>query len=185
MACALQMILLWLLTAIAITDITAVEVSFKHADYHTGTYGKRPSPKNKLGKAGTLPTVFIVGAQKGGSSSLYELMQQHPQLCRSFHKENHYFDHPDNYLYGVDYYKSLFADTKCDNVTGSHFMDGTPILHYPSVWQRIYDTYNHSISLRDSLKFIVLLREPVARDYSWYQHATRTGMTLQQAALRL
>lgn len=176
------MTFLWLLAVVAITDVSAqnagVDVPFKHEDYHSGTYGKRPSPDSKKkGKVGNLPTVFIIGAQKGGSSSLYELMEQHPQVCGSKHKENHFFDHPENYAFGVDFYKSLFADVKCDNKAGSHFMDGTPVLHYPSVWRRIYDTYNHSISVRDSLKFIVLLREPVARDFSWYQHATRTGMT--------
>jgi hypothetical protein len=37
--------------------------------------------------AGYLPEVYIIGAQKSGSSSLHELLLQHPLLLKGFHKE--------------------------------------------------------------------------------------------------
>lgn len=152
---------------------------FHHVDKHTGSFKVLPSynatKSGKRRQGGTLPTVFIIGSQKGGSSSLYELMVEHPQICRGIRKEVHFFDHLENYAQGTGFYRQLYQDPKCDNVVGAHFVDGTPILHYPSTWQRIYDTYSESPIYRDNLKFIVLLREPVSRDYSWYQHSTRTG----------
>jgi hypothetical protein len=134
---------------------------------------------------GTLPSIFIVGAQKGGSSSLFGLMIQHPLLCRGLHKESHYFSPTnigDDYLEkGIDFYKQQFINATCDVKKGSKYIDATPILHShdqgnESVWKRIHDTYNTSIPLRDNLKFIALLREPVSRDYSWYQHSIRTEL---------
>ena len=133
------------------------------------------SAEEKRRQGGTLPTIFTVGIQKGGSSSLYELMVEHPLICAGLHKEVHYFDHPENYARGTAYFRATFSDPKCDGKHGTHFVDGTPILHYPSTWQRIYDTYSETTEIRDNLKFIVLLREPVSRDYSWYQHTVRTG----------
>ena len=183
------MFCLWTSVAILMIRISAeippnntdAFIPFHHQDMHTGSYSqrsKRNATNDKRRQGGTLPTIFVSGVQKGGSSSLYELMVQHPQLCGGTHKENHFFDHPDNYALGTEYFRDMYQNVKCDKVAGTHFIDGTPILHYPSVWQRIYDTYSEKPELRDSLKFIVLLREPVSRDYSWYEHTTRTGQLL-------
>ena len=174
---------LYWLSIVLFVNITFAENAtkpFKHTNVHAGNKGphmvKDSAGREKARQGGTLPTVFIIGVQKGGSSSLYQLMVQHPQLCGGAHKENHFFDHPDNYEKGTPYFKAMFFDEKCDGKAGTHFLEGTPILHYPSVWQRIYDTYSEIPQIRDKLKFIVMLREPVARDYSWYEHMTRTGL---------
>ena len=42
-------------------------------------------------ETGNLPNIFILGCQKGGSSSLFEFMKLHPQLCGSRKKEPQYF----------------------------------------------------------------------------------------------
>ena len=158
------------------------EVSFHHSDKHTGGFGVRPTNHSKGNstverkwQGGTLPLIFVTGIQKGGSSSLYELMIKHPLICSGLHKEMHFFDHPENYMKGTGFYRQMYIDPKCDTKLGSRYIDATPIFHYPSTWQRIYDTYNDTPIIRDNLKFIVLLREPVAREYSWYQHTIRTG----------
>ena len=177
------MIYLCLLSAVLFINTTLAETvtkPFQHTNVHAGNKGPRVGKDSAGGdkrrQEGSLPTVYIIGVQKGGSSSLYELMQQHPQLCGGAHKENHFFDHPDNYEKGTQYFKTMFSDEKCNGIQGTHFLEGTPILHYPSVWQRIYDTYSDTPQIRDGLRFIVMLREPVARDYSWYEHMTRTGL---------
>jgi hypothetical protein len=129
----------------------------------------------KSKQIGNLPTIFLIGAQKGGTSSLFELMIQHPLLCPGEHKEPHFFDHPENFNKGVDFYRRIFTDQKCNNNSSAHFIDGTPIMHHQYIWGNIYSIYEGSKSIRKDLKFIALLREPVARDYSWYKHAVRTG----------
>jgi hypothetical protein len=126
---------------------------------------------------GALPSVFIVGAQKGGSMSLLDLLTQHPLLCG--HREPHFFSIDENYAQGSKYYKNLFRDGKCNkNPKTAKYIDGTPMLHMKKVWDRIVETYDgkDGRKLKDNLKFIVLLREPVSRDFVWYQHIVRNDL---------
>jgi hypothetical protein len=129
---------------------------------------------------GRLPTVFIVGAAKGGTSSLFELMIEHPLLCGGEKKETQFFNSNNKYLKEIDYYKKWFRNPKCDNILAARFIDGTPIIHNSRVWDRIDSFYNMhgSKSMRDNLKFIVLLREPVSRDVSWYKMTVRMDAKL-------
>jgi hypothetical protein len=123
---------------------------------------------------GRLPTVFLIGAAKAGTSSLFELMIQHPQLCSGEKKESHFFNDDDvnvEYHKGIDHYKHWFRDRKCDDISTTHFIDGTPIVHLKFVWERINSTYTGNEAVRDNLKFIVLLREPLSREISWYKHS--------------
>ena len=179
---SMSLTFLWTIILLLAWRVTS-DVPFQHVSKHTGNYEallRKNSTKNGKSKhTGTLPTIFIIGSQKGGSSSLYELMVEHPQICRGLHKELHYFDHLNNYAEGTEFYRLLFQNPKCDGIVGAHFVDATPIIHDLSTWKRIYETYSGSKNVRDNLKFIVLLREPVSRDYSWYQHMTRTGRILK------
>ena len=126
---------------------------------------------------GQLPSIFIIGAQKGGSMSLLDLMTQHPLLCRGTHREPHFFSIDENYEVGTKSYKNSFKEPKCgQNLKTSKYIDGTPMLHIDKVWERIVETYGEDVEKRDNLKFIALLREPVARDYVWYQHVVRNDL---------
>jgi hypothetical protein len=129
---------------------------------------------NEKRENGTLPTIFIVGAQKGGTSSLFGLMIRHPLLCGGERKESQIFNHDVDYYRGFDYFKRGFRNEKCFNNPEAHFIDGSPIMDYQFIWDRIKSIYKNNLSMRDSLKFIALLREPVSRDVSWYKHHTKT-----------
>lgn len=145
----------------------------------SSNYERNTSTRSLKSKSsdGTLPQIFIVGVQKGGSSSLFELLIEHPHLCGGLHKESHCFDKMENFNKGLDFYESQYTDHKClKDPAASKYVDGTPMLHYTTVWQRIYERYSVVPDTRDSLKFIALLREPVARDYSWYEHAIRYNL---------
>ena len=54
-----------------------------------------------------LPSFMIVGAQKGGTSSLFSHMVQHPRIFEPFTKEIHYFDL--QFERGERWYRSHFA----------------------------------------------------------------------------
>ena len=119
-----------------------------------------------------LPSIFLAGGQKCGSSSLFEILVQHPLLLKGTHKEKHFFNIEDAYAKGVEYYHTLFVPREREKMDPkAMFMDGTPMMDCTVCWQRIYDTYTKAgaIKQRDNLKFIVLLREPVSRDVSGYQ----------------
>jgi len=132
----------------------------------------------KKGSGGTvktkflLPRLYILGAQKGGSSSLYELMIAHPQFCGGDHKEPMFFKEDEFFKNGKDWYMSNYNDKKCKGKENTFFVDGSTMMHrMPGVMERMDQFF--SDQMKDDLRFIVLLREPVSRDYSWYQHFTR------------
>ena len=120
-------------------------------------------------------TLFLLGVQKGGSSSLFEFLIKHPLFCSGDHKEAHFFEHNERYERGRRYYSRMFNEKKCSDNPQAHFIDGTPQLHY---MHRVASRFNEFFSEKEkkNLKFIVMLREPVSRDYSWYQHSTRAEL---------
>ena len=76
---------------------------------------------------GNLPKLFVLGPQKSGSSSLFEYLTKHPQLCGGIHKEEYYIS--DDVLFSKGHregYKKMFRDTKCDNKPQTMYIDATP-----------------------------------------------------------
>jgi hypothetical protein len=111
----------------------------------------------------------ILGAQKCGTTSLYDYMVQHPQVLPAWEKEVHYFDL--NYARGERWYRSHFAKASAltgesgERITG----EATPYyLFHPHVPGRLR-------SLLPDARLIVLLRDPVDRTISHYRHEVRAG----------
>ena len=135
------------------------------------------------------PLIFLLGVQKGGSSSLMWHIITHPELCSGVRKETHFFggnydklvEQQTEFETIVEKYFSLFTDHKCTESGRAYmsqdesqkFVDGTPVLHQ-AFWasKNMYDMYSR-LGYNDKVKFIVMLREPVSRDFSWYQHHIR------------
>lgn len=114
----------------------------------------------------TLPDFVIIGAQKSGTSFLYRLLAQHPRVNPAFAKEVHYFDL--NFGKGDDWYRSYFPLQLRNSrkyITG----EASPYyLFHPHAPRRA------STVLPDA-KLIALLRNPVDRAYSHYQHQVKRG----------
>ena len=84
-----------------------------------------------------------------------------------FTKEVHYFD--EFYNQGIEFYARRFD--KCVREHRQFILDATP--NYLNESQRVYETYTNrkaKHSMIASLKLICILREPVARELSWYNH---------------
>jgi len=124
-----------------------------------------------------LPDFLIIGAQKCGTTSLYTYLMQHPSVGTAFEKEVRYFN--DHYENGVDWYKAHFPTNSyrylmsrresATLITG----EGEPsYLPNPIVPQRVHD-------LIPDVKLIVMLRNPVDRAYSHYQHRFSRGRELR------
>lgn len=120
-----------------------------------------------------LPQFLIIGAQKCGTSSLYNYMVQHTCVAPAAVKEVHFFDL--NYHRGLIWYRSHFPTVfrkfrnseKCAAklITG----EATPYyLFHPLVPRRVKGDL-------PGVKLIVLLRNPVDRAYSQYHHVLRKG----------
>lgn len=99
------------------------------------------------------PSFIIIGTQRGGTTSLYNYLVEHPDIKPAHKKETYFFDV--NFKRGLEWYQSLFPD----GFTG----EATPYyMFYPLAPQRIK-------KLLPDVKFIVLLRNPVERAYSHYK----------------
>ena len=64
----------------------------------------RPYRWRESARAGVLPAFIILGAQKAGTTSLYEYLCQHPQIVSARRKEVHFFD--ESWERGVPWYRS-------------------------------------------------------------------------------
>jgi hypothetical protein len=104
------------------------------------------------------PNFMIIGVQKSGTSTLHFLPNQHPDLIGSDPKEIHYFDKPLKERNSLEWYKSHFSRSIFEK--RKLFFETTPnYIYYSHIPAEIID-------LNSSLKFIVMLRNPVERCFS-------------------
>lgn len=113
-----------------------------------------------------LCNLVIPGAAKSGTSSLHELLGQHPDICMSNGKEPHYFCRTDVYARGPDYHNALFHKAGQERIFGE---SSTGYMIWPEAIERI----RHDLA---DTKIIILLREPVARTFSHYRWRYRLGL---------
>jgi hypothetical protein len=114
-----------------------------------------------------LPNFLCVGAAKAGTTSLSDILGQHPDIFLPSLKEAHFFDRPDYYEKGLGWYENeIFSKCKGQSAIG----EITPsYLYFDYVPERIFAT------LGGGLKFIFMLRNPVDRAYSHYLMMVRRG----------
>ena len=144
------------------------------------------------------PTVFILGVQKGGTTALAHFLFAHPLFCNNTGgKESHFFNprnfrkSPQAHKNAMDYFRVTGVDPKCSRAVraadwekastgegppilngrvhkqGRH-LDATPLLGWGKAHQQMFASTPSA--LHPHLKFIVLLREPLSRDLSMYNH---------------
>jgi hypothetical protein len=107
------------------------------------------------------PDFIIIGAQKGGTTSLYRYLTEHPDVAGASKKEVHFFDR--QYKRGMSWYLSHFPERGAAAVVG----EASPnYLFHPEVPARIRRDVPNA-------KLIALLRNPVDRAYSQYQMRLR------------
>ncbi|MBX5436492.1 MAG: sulfotransferase [Alicyclobacillaceae bacterium] len=124
------------------------------------------------------PNLFIVGAAKAGTSSLYHYLRQHPDIFMCPVKEPHYlcshhfparFTGPGddefsrNVVRDEKTYLELFAGAGKRPVVGEASVF---YIYYPDTARKIH-------ALNPSTKVVAVLRNPVDRAYSAYMHLVR------------
>jgi hypothetical protein len=121
-----------------------------------------------------LPDFLIIGAQRCGTTSMYRYLAQHPAVAPAvLRKGVHYFDL--QYTRGDDWYASHFPSRPYKAMLSrragqSVFTgEGSPYyLFHPAVASRVATTI-------PSVRLIVMLRDPISRAYSHYQHEVARG----------
>jgi len=109
------------------------------------------------------PNFIIIGAQKCGTSTLFNHLRKHPDIHMPRKKELHFFD--ENYSNGMDWYLKFF--NRKEGIINLCSGEASPYYFFhPLVPARIFETF-------PSIKLILLLRNPVSRAYSQYHHMKR------------
>jgi len=105
-----------------------------------------------------VPNFIIAGAQKCGTTSIFEVLNDHMEVFLPESKEVHFFDKNESFDKGIDWYKKFFRKSKFEKV----IMDITPnYMNKEYVPERIK-------KLLPNVKLIFVLRNPVTRAYSNY-----------------
>ncbi len=108
-----------------------------------------------------LPDFLIIGAAKAGTTSLYKVLARHPGIFLSQPKEPEFFARDDRYGEGIRPYAALFETAATDQLCGeaSTLYSLSPL--FP-------DTAGRIRAHVPGAKLVYVLREPVARAYSYY-----------------
>ena len=113
---------------------------------------------------GRLPDFLGLGVQKGGTTTLQRLLEQHPGAFLPDAKELHYFSL--HFAQGEAWYRAQFAAARSDQRCG----EITPYyVFHPQAPDRVQ-------ALLPQAHLIVLLRDPVERVLSQYFHTQRLGL---------
>ena len=120
--------------------------------------------------------LFIVGAPKAGTTSLYHYLSEHPEVFMSREKETDFFSNEElkelssyyksKSVASLDAYKLQFEGATDAKILGE---GSVSYLYYPKVPVKIKE-YN------PSSKIIIMLRHPVDRAYSHYLMDYRMGL---------
>src|SRR5690606_34905253 len=134
-------------------------------------YGERTSDRRAL------PDFLIIGTKRGGTTSLWRYLLQHPLVPRLFPawntKTSHYFE--ENWSRGEAWYRSHFPTDRqrawLQRRRGAppRVGEAAPLyMFHPLVAERVAKLMPH-------VKLIVLLRDPVERAYSHWKERRTEG----------
>ncbi|HYY76617.1 MAG TPA: sulfotransferase domain-containing protein [Gaiellaceae bacterium] len=131
-------------------------------------------------RARILPGFLLIGAQRAGTTTLFDYLLRHPELVGPLggdavawsRKEIHFFD--ERFARGTDWYRAFFpleSRRRAARRLGRELVAGESTPYYmfhPAVPERVAGTI-------PDVRLIALLRDPVARAYSHYQMMCRMG----------
>jgi hypothetical protein len=120
---------------------------------------------------GPLPHYLVIGGQRCGSTYIHDRLCEHPNIVPPLTKEINFFSIA--YRRGEDWYRGFFSKEAEDDpgrTNGNRMITGeaSGYVFHPLAPPRI------AKHLPDA-KLILLLRNPVKRAYSHYQHMRRVG----------
>jgi hypothetical protein len=110
----------------------------------------------------------VIGAQKGGTTTLFEHLRRHPDLCLPADKEAPFFNRPELFSQGVEH---LFT-TYFPQPLPSGRLLGTVTPQYMC----IDGCASRLAGAFPDCRLVALLRDPVDRAYSHYRMAVRRGL---------
>ena len=112
-----------------------------------------------------LPDFLVLGAQKAGTTALYEYLRRHPQISGPSWKEVSFFDR--HWARGESWYRGNFPNVA--RTRGKHVGEASPsYVFHQLAPQRVQEVVPEA-------RLIVLVRNPVDRALSQYNHEVALG----------
>ena len=109
---------------------------------------------------------MCVGVQKAGTTTLHDILNQHPDLCLPLKKETHFFSNSELFRKGLDHYFDNYFEKAEHQLYG----EIDPEYSYEnSAAERIYNSFGQ-------IKILFILRNPIDRAYSQYLMTKRRGL---------
>ena len=109
-----------------------------------------------------LPNFLCIGAQKCGTTTLWHILDAHPDICMAQPRETRFFYDVLQFAEGIQKYEiRYFSHWAGQSAVGEKCPE---YLYVPPVVQRVYDL------IGPDTRFIVTLRSPAQRAYSHYRH---------------
>lgn len=134
--------------------------------------------ENKMIRMGFPPSLFIIGAQKSGTTFLADMLSQHPLIQLARQKEPGYYTR--HFDKGLKWYEECFPGNK-----ESILLDASTAYTMAPVGEHATRPVKNSKLLTNvperindlskDARFIYILRCPVLRAYSAYWHNVRAG----------
>ena len=113
------------------------------------------------------PNLFIIGASKCGTTTLWNMLNSHSDVFMSTPKEPWFFSFSDYYK-RLDSYQNLFKEVRTEKIIGEASPIYSETTLIPDIAERLYN-YNP-----DS-KIIYIVREPISRLKSVWRQTLSTG----------
>jgi len=127
-----------------------------------------------------MPNFLIVGAAKGGTTSIYEYIKGHPDIFMSEEqKEPTFFpfaglkrpvyanDKPVRFITDFEEYQNLFSEVRSEKIIGEA---STPYLY---LYDQTIQGIKKYVPDPENVKILIVLRNPVERAYSQYMMKVR------------
>lgn len=106
-----------------------------------------------------LPNFLIIGSQKAGTTSLYNILKKHPQIFMAEKKEVNFFFLEGEFRKGIDHYRKYFSDIPPGKIAYGEASPG--YICHPQAPMRIKESLPKA-------KLILTVRNPIERAYSQY-----------------
>mmetsp|Transcript_28786 Transcript_28786/g.65251 ORF Transcript_28786/g.65251 Transcript_28786/m.65251 type:complete len:361 (-) Transcript_28786:163-1245(-) len=117
------------------------------------------------------PDVYILGAKNRAAASLWDLLVEHPDICKSRLKQPNFFFIDVNSSQIAAYYSKYFyqlAHRRCEG----KYIDASAYLSDRRVPKRMNGSFGQVGGTRDK-RFVVVLQEPVARAFTLYNQQAK------------
>jgi hypothetical protein len=128
---------------------------------------RQPGPLTSVtARLRALPDFLVIGAQKSGTTSIWQYLSAHPSVRFGRIKEVHYFDL--SHHFGERWYRAQFP-LRMIGSRGRLVGDASPYyLFHPHAPRR-------AAALVPDAKLVAILRNPVDRAFSHYNHVVARG----------